>query len=127
VLAGDDSWHDKADALIAAIAPHVTENLYMHMAMLNAIDLRLRGAEIVVTGQGAAADALLAAARRQPPLDRIVLHASSAAALPASHPARAKLAGAREPQAFVCIGETCSLPATDAAALGAAIGAMRRS
>jgi hypothetical protein len=127
VLAGDDSWHDKADALIAAIAPHVTENLYMHMAMLNAIDLRLRGAEIVVTGQGAAADALLAAARRQPPLDRIVLHASSAAALPASHPARDKLAGAREPQAFVCIGETCSLPVTDPAALGAAIEAMRRS
>jgi uncharacterized protein YyaL (SSP411 family) len=127
VLAGDDSWRDKADALIAAIAPHVTENLYMHMAMLNAIDLRLRGAEIVVTGQGAAADALLAAARRQPPLDRIVLHASSAAALPASHPARAKLAGAREPQAFVCIGETCSLPITDPAALGAAIEAMRRS
>jgi uncharacterized protein YyaL (SSP411 family) len=97
------------------------------MAMLNAIDLRLRGAEIVVTGQGAAADALLAAARRQPPLDRIVLHASSAAALPASHPARAKLAGAREPQAFVCIGETCSLPVTDGEKLAAAIETMRRS
>ena len=127
VLAGDDSWRDRADRLIAAIAPHIAENLYMHMAMLNAIDLRLRGAEIVVTGEGAAADALLAAARRQPPLDCIVLHASSAAALPASHPARAKLAGAREPQAFVCIGETCSLPITNAAALAAAIEAMRGS
>jgi hypothetical protein len=127
VLAGDDSWRDKADRLIAAIAPHITENIYMHMAMLNAIDLRLRGAEIVVTGEGAAAEALLAAARALPPLDRIVLHASSAAALPVSHPARDKLAVAREPQAFVCIGETCSLPVTDSAALGAAIEAMRRS
>ncbi len=45
----------------------------MHMAMLNAIDLRLRGAEIVVTGEGAAAEALLAAARALAPLDRIVL------------------------------------------------------
>jgi uncharacterized protein YyaL (SSP411 family) len=127
VLAGDDSWRDKADRLIAAIAPHITENIYMHMAMLNAIDLRLRGAEIVVTGEGTAAEALLAAARALPPLDRIVLHASSAAALPVSHPARDKLAVAREPQAFVCIGETCSLPVTDSAALGAAIEAMRRS
>jgi uncharacterized protein YyaL (SSP411 family) len=127
VLAGDHSWRDKADRLIAAIAPLIAENLYMHVAMLNAIDLRLRGAEIVVTGEGAAADALLAAARALPPLNRAVLHASSTAALPASHPAREKLAAAREPQAFVCIGETCSLPVTDAAALGAAIETMRSS
>jgi hypothetical protein len=50
----------------------------MHMALLNAIDLRLRAAEIVVTGEGDRAQALLAAARRLPPLDRIVLHAPSA-------------------------------------------------
>jgi hypothetical protein len=35
----------------------------MRMALLNAVDLRLRAAEIVVTGQGAGAEALLAAAR----------------------------------------------------------------
>src|SRR5437588_3604154 len=119
VLAGDDSWRDQADRLIAAIAPLIAENIYMHMAMLNAIDLRQRAAEIVVTGEGAAADALLAAARRQPPLDRIVLHASSAAALPASHPARAKLASAREPPAYVGIGEPWSLPVPAPAARGA--------
>ena len=127
VLSGDDAWRDKADRLIAAVAPLIAENLYMHMAMLNAIDLRLRGAEIVVTGQGAGADALLAAARRLPPLDRIVLHAPSAEAPRDKHPARDKLNASREPQAFVCVGETCSLPIRDAAALGSAIEAMRRS
>ena len=127
VLSGDDAWRDKADRLIAAVAPLIAENLYMHMAMLNAIDLRLRGAEIVVTGQGAGADALLAAARRLPPLDRIVLHAPSAEAPRDKHPARDKLNASREPQAFVCVGETCSLPISDAAALGSAIEAMRRS
>jgi uncharacterized protein len=126
-LAGDDAWRDKADRLIAAVAPLIAENLYMHMAMLNAIDLRLCGAEIVVTGQGAGADALVAAARRLPPLDRVVLHAVSADALPANHPARAKLDAAREPQAFVCVGQTCSLPITDASALAEAITAMRHS
>jgi uncharacterized protein YyaL (SSP411 family) len=126
-LAGDERWRDKADRLIAAVAPLIAENLYMHMAMLNAIDLRLRGAEIVVTGQGAGADALLAATRRLPPLDRIVMHVASAEALPSKHPARDKLAAARGPQAFVCVGETCSLPFTDPAALAAAIGAMRHS
>jgi uncharacterized protein YyaL (SSP411 family) len=124
-LSGDDGWRDKADRLIAAVAPLIAENLYMHLAMLNAIDLRLRGAEIVVTGQGDRADELLAAARRLPPLDRIVLHAQSAEALPSNHPAHAKLKAAREPQAFVCVGETCSLPITDPAALDHAIEAMQ--
>src|SRR5260370_6491374 len=57
VLAGDDSWRERADRLIAAIAPLIAENIYMHMAMLNAIDLRLRGAEIVITWAEAAAQA----------------------------------------------------------------------
>jgi uncharacterized protein len=123
-LAGDEAWRVKADRLIAAVAPFIAENLYMHMAMLNATDLRLSGAEIVVTGQGAGADALLAAARRLPPLDRIVLHATSAETLPSKHPARAKLDAAQAPQAFVCVGETCSLPVTDPSALPEAIDAM---
>ncbi len=75
LFTGDDQWRDKADRLMAAIAPAAVDNLYMHMALFNAIDLRLRAAEIVVTGEGARADELLAAARSIPPLDRIVLHA----------------------------------------------------
>ena len=67
------------------------ENLFAHLALLNALDLRLRAAEIVVAGQGARADELLIAARKLPFLDRIVLRASSAAALPATHPALAKI------------------------------------
>ena len=89
----------------------------MHMALLNAVDLRLRVAEIVVTGEGAAADALLAAARALPALDRVVFHAAAGEALPAGHPARAKIVAGGEPQAFVCIGETCSLPVGDPAGL----------
>ncbi len=127
VLAGDDSWLDKADRLIGAIAPLVAENLYMHMALLNAIDLRLRGAQIVLTGEGPRAQALLDAARQLPPLDRIVFHARAADALPAAHPAREKIAAVREPQAFVCVGETCSLPVSDPAGLIAAIDAVRQS
>jgi uncharacterized protein YyaL (SSP411 family) len=132
VLAGDDTWRSNADRLIAAIAPQVAENLYMHMALLNAIDLRMRAAEIVITGDGDRAQALLAAARALPPLARIVLHAPSADALPAAHPARVKAgpaeaAAGSEPQAFVCIGETCSLPVTDATALAAAIETMQHS
>jgi uncharacterized protein YyaL (SSP411 family) len=125
LLTGDDGWRTKADRLIAAIAPAAIDNLYMHMALLNAVDLRLRAAEIVVTGEGAHADALLAAARATPSLDRIVLHARSADALPPSHPAQQQVKASREPQAFICIGETCSLPVTDVADLHRALEAAR--
>jgi uncharacterized protein len=127
VLAGEHRFLEQADRLIGAIAPQAVENLYMHMALLNAVDLRLRAAEIVVTGEGARAQALLAAARARPPLDRIVLHAGSVEALPPQHPARAKIAAAAEPAAFVCIGETCSLPVTDPAGLIGAIDSVRHT
>ncbi|MGA9209802.1 MAG: hypothetical protein WB347_18510, partial [Terriglobales bacterium] len=127
LLAGDDGWRGKADRLIAAIAPLAVENLYMHMALINAIDLRLRAAEIVVTGQGERADALLGAARALSPLDSIVLHARAAGDLSPSHPAQEKVRLAAEPQAFVCIGETCSLPVTDPAALMSTLEAVRHN
>ncbi|HXW48089.1 MAG TPA: thioredoxin domain-containing protein, partial [Xanthobacteraceae bacterium] len=127
ILTGDDGWRDKADRLIGAIAPLAAENLYMHLAILNAVDFRLRGAQIVVTGEGAKANDLLAAARHRPSLDRIVLHAQSAATLPATHPARDKAAHGDIARAFVCVGEVCSLPVTDPAALAAAIESVRHS
>jgi uncharacterized protein len=127
LLTGDDEWRDKADRLIAAVAPDALDNLYMHMAILNAVDLRLRAAEIVVTGEGAGAEQLLAAARALPPLDRIVLHAASADALAPTHPARAQIEAAKGAAlAFVCAGERCSLPVTDPANLPSAIAAMRQ-
>jgi uncharacterized protein YyaL (SSP411 family) len=125
LLAGDDRWREKADRLIAAVAPQAVENLYMHMALLNAVDLRLRAAEIVVVGEGRDAELLLAAARARPALDRIVFHAPSAAALPQDHPARDKAATSSAPRAFVCVGETCSLPVSDPAGLDSAIDAAR--
>jgi uncharacterized protein YyaL (SSP411 family) len=126
LLTGDDQWRDKADRLIAAIAPAAVDNLYMHMALLNAVDLRLRTAEIVITGEGARADELLATARSIPPLDRIVLHARTAQALPPAHPAQAQLQASSEPRAFVCVAQTCSLPVTDAEGLMRALEASRQ-
>jgi uncharacterized protein len=127
VLAGDDAWRERADRLIAAIAPLASENLYMHMALLNAVDLRLRAAQIVVTGKGERAEALLDAARAQSPLDRIVLHAGAADALPPTHPARDKIRAANGAKAFVCIGEVCSLPVTDPSSLASAVESMRHT
>ncbi len=110
---GEHRFRDQADRLIAGILSVGGNNLFMHVATLNAIDMRLNLSEIVVTGEGLAADALTMAALALPYVSRAVLRAPTAEALPAGHPAQDKLASAAGPAAFICIGETCSLPVTN--------------
>ena len=123
VLSGDDRWRAQADRLIEGILSTAERNLFGHVALLNALDLRLRGAEIVVTGPDA--DRLAQAALKLPFLDRIVLRAGSAAELPAAHPAQDKIKASAGNAAFVCVGERCSLPVTEAGAIAGAVAAMR--
>src|SRR5262249_38291041 len=113
VLTGDDTWRHRVDALFDGLVPVAGASLFGHMALLNALDFRLGGAGRVETGPGAAAATLNAAALKLPFLDRMVLRAAHPDALPPAHPARDKLAAAREPAVFVCVGERCSLPVAD--------------
>jgi uncharacterized protein YyaL (SSP411 family) len=117
VLTGDDHWRQKTDALFAAILPKAAENVFGHLSVLNALDLHLSGAEIVVVGEDRDADALLTIARKLPHATTIVLHAPNTDSLPPSHPARDKIASASGGAAFVCRGQTCSLPVTTPDAL----------
>jgi uncharacterized protein YyaL (SSP411 family) len=127
-VTGQHAWRDQADRLFDGVLASAGENVFGHLALLNALDLRLRSAEIVVTGgaEGTSA-ALLAAARRLPFLDRIVLHAPDPASLPATHPAQEKVKAVTSAAAFVCVGETCSLPVTRPDEIAAAVAAMRPS
>ena len=68
-FAGDHAWREKADRLIEGVLSAAGENLFGHASLLNALDLRLRAAEIVVTGSGDRADALAAAALKLRLLD----------------------------------------------------------
>jgi uncharacterized protein len=122
---GDHAWREKADRLIEGVLDAAGEHLIGHASVLNALDLRLRATEIVVTGSGERADALATAALRLPLATRIVLRAPNAEALPAAHPAREKIAAAPEGAAFVCIGEQCSLPVVNADGIADTVAAMQ--
>jgi uncharacterized protein len=122
VLTGDDAYRGRADRLFDGLIPLAMENQLIHTTLLSALDLRLRHAEIVVTGTRA--EEFAKAALRLPFLARTVVRAKDAAALPAQHPARAMLASAPvEGAVFVCQGERCSLPASDPAKIAELIGA----
>jgi uncharacterized protein YyaL (SSP411 family) len=122
---GQDAWRRQADQLLDGLLPIANDNLFMHVALLNALDLRLRAAEIVVVGSGPPAHDLAAAALKQPFLDRVVLRAPSPAALPNQHPAQDKLKSAPGVAAYVCVGETCSLPVASSEQLTRTLAAMR--
>ncbi|KQY97802.1 thymidylate kinase [Pseudolabrys sp. Root1462] len=121
-LTGDDQWRARADTLLEGILATAQQNLFGHVALLNALDFRLRAAEIVCTGPEA--EAFAREALKLPHLSRIVLRASSAEALPPSHPAQEKVKAVSGSAAFVCVGERCSLPVTEPGKIAAAVAAM---
>jgi uncharacterized protein YyaL (SSP411 family) len=124
VLAGDDEYRAKADALIEGVLSAGAQNLFAHVATLNAVDMRVRAAEIVCVG--ADAKPLADAALRLPFVSRVVLRAPSADRLPAGHPAQDKIKAAKGAAAFVCVGETCSLPVTSPNEIADTAASMRR-
>jgi uncharacterized protein len=127
VHSGQHAWRQQADRLLDGILSRASDNLFGHLALLNALDLRLRAAEIIVTGDDERATELLAAARQVPFLDRILVHAVGPLGTP--HLARENIKDkVKTPgsAAFICLGETCSLPVTQPQAIAETIAAMRR-
>jgi uncharacterized protein YyaL (SSP411 family) len=125
MLTGDDIWRERADILFDGLLPKAAESMYLHASLLNALDLRLRGVEIVAIGPQA--DRFAESALALPFLNRIVARGARREDLPVGHPARAASLGDGETAALVCAGQTCSLPVTDFHALAAAVIAARRS
>jgi uncharacterized protein YyaL (SSP411 family) len=126
-LAGDEEFRRRADRLFDGVLPLAAGNVFGHAGLLNALDFRLRAAEIVIVGDDAAAAPLLAAAQRLPALETIILRVRDSDALSEKHPAREKVAAASGAAAFVCIGARCSLPAHEPDALAETIVVMRRN
>jgi uncharacterized protein YyaL (SSP411 family) len=122
-LTGDSQWRDQADRLFDGVLAGAADNLFQHAALLNALDVRLNAAEIVVTGPDH--PRLAQAALKLPFVSRIVLRAPDAAALPANHPAQAKIKSGPASAAFICVGQMCSLPVGDPEGIAAAVRAMQ--
>ncbi len=101
-LTEDSAWRDAADALLEAAAAPMAANVFAHCGLLNALDTRLAGVEIAI---GPDAPALWEIALGADPVSTAIRHSDR---VPAGH-------------ATVCVGENCSLPINDPAALRAAI------
>jgi hypothetical protein len=113
VLGGDDVRRDAADRLLEATLPHAAKEAFGHLSLLNALDAREAMNEVVIVGNGAAAEALFKAALKLPFATREVVRIRNTDALPARHPAHAAPAAPQGAAALVCRNQVCSLPVTD--------------
>ena len=123
LVTGETRYRDRAEAAIAAFSGQINRNFFPLATLMNASELLQQGAQIVIAGEPGADDtrALHAAAIRAPAVARAVTAVPPGTELPATHPAHGKGPVEGRAAAYVCVGQTCSRPVTDADGLRAAM------
>jgi uncharacterized protein YyaL (SSP411 family) len=118
-LTGDDRYRAQAEAIIAAFSGAVLRTVFPFATLINAADFLQNATQIVLVGR--AGDATLEELARQVYArslpNRLVMRIAPEEQLPQGHPAYGKGLVQGKPAAYICRGQTCSLPITEPAAL----------
>jgi uncharacterized protein YyaL (SSP411 family) len=125
MMNGDPQWQARADELIRAFAGELNHNIFPLGSYLTSFATRLGLTQIVLVGAHGETDALARVVLAEALPTRALMRVQDGRLLPASHPAHGKVQRDGLPTAYVCQGETCSLPITDAAHLKSALHAAR--
>jgi uncharacterized protein YyaL (SSP411 family) len=126
---GEDAYRARAHALIDAFTPEIARNFFGLTTFLNNVDLWMKPVQVAIIGAHArarfryATKALIAEAYALATPNLVLSVIAPDDALPANHPAAGKAQKDGVATAYLCIGETCSLPVTDAGALSQAMPA----
>ena len=125
-LTGEVAYRTRADALIRTFCSEKPQANIHQPVLLMGWELLTGAVQIAVVGDDgdAGTAALLNVARSETPPTRVVTRVAADASLPDGHPASGKGCVDSKPTAYVCIGFSCSLPATSADELRERIGAM---
>ena len=118
-LTGQDSYRDRAEQLIRAIAAPDPNHMANQPVLLNAFEFMETAAQIVLVADPDDPETI--ALRRKifdAGLDgRIIVQLAPDAALPEGHPAQGKGTVDGKPTVYICRGPVCGLPVTDSEAL----------
>ncbi|WP_374631269.1 thioredoxin domain-containing protein [Ferrovibrio sp.] len=132
-LTGDADWRDRTESQIAAFSGEAARNFFPMAAFLNGCDFYAHAVQVAIIGQRGQPDteAMIDAAYAMSLPHRVLQVVPPDAALPPSHPAHGKTQLGKTQQnnsatAYVCVGMSCGLPASDAAGLTAQLRATRR-
>ena len=117
LLTGKGEYFSHADELIRAFAGELQQNIFPLGSYIASLDTRLRPVQIVLIGSVEETAELARAAFGVSCPSRILMRVKDGKVLPEGHPAHGKEKQDGKPTAYVCAGETCSLPVTDTEAL----------
>ena len=122
---GDSAYRERAEKLVRAFAGQSPQHMANSPTLLNGFELLEGARQIVVVGDPQAEETseLARAAIAGGLANRVLVRLAPGTDLPTVHPAAGKGLVAGRPAAYVCIGPTCGLPVTNAAALLKALGA----
>ncbi len=111
---GNVAYRDAADAAVQLFSGSNPQYLLSVPGLMTAYEFLAGAVQIVIVAPPGdpAADDLRAAALRAPLAFRFVMTVCTDAQLPAAHPATGKPAIGGHATAYVCVGQTCGLPAT---------------
>ena len=123
ILTGDNKWHDKAEAQVAAFAGELEANFFPLMTLLNGYETLRSATELVIVGDPAdpATEALSHAVHAKSLPNKIVRPLAPDAGLPADHPAAGKGLITGRPALYVCRNLSCAAPITDPNDVAAAV------
>lgn len=116
-LTGDAKYRDRADDLIRALAPEEAPHLAHQTTLMTGFEILDNAVQVTIAGTGPDADVLGKAALASGHPRLVLIRTEDGGDLPASHPASGKGPVDGQPAAYVCVGQTCSLPLTDPADL----------
>ncbi len=124
-LTGKTAYRDKAEAVIAAFSGELQRNFFPLSTLLNGNEMLLSALQIVVIGERGSEEleALLKATRSRSLPNQLLAILSPGADLPPDHPAHGKGQVDGKATAYVCHGQTCSLPITGPDELARALAA----
>jgi uncharacterized protein len=111
-LTGNAAYHEQAEAQTGAFAGEAVRNAVPLASFLSGMDHFLNGVQIVIRA-GDGTEALSRAVEECCVPNRIMSVLADGHDCPAGHPAHGKPSIDKRATAYVCIGQTCSLPITD--------------
>jgi uncharacterized protein YyaL (SSP411 family) len=125
VLTGNARYRDLADDVLGAFAGEAVRNSIPLAAFLSGADFLLNNVQIVIRA-GAGAEAMRAALAGCCVPNRVVTVLADGAESPKGHPTYGKTSIDGKATAYVCIGQSCSLPITDPEGLRTALSGISR-
>ena len=123
-MTGKGAWEAKAADGFHALAGHLAQNYASMTGLLLAHNARHYSLSIIIIGDGAPAKQLADAAHAHPIFHRHIMLLPTHATPPQGHPAHGKQALDGKATAYICPGQSCLPPITEAAALSQALDAL---